>query len=127
MQCRPITFLVLVMLALLVPNTQTSAAEFRKLAKFRISMTIVDSCEVDLARQPSGAAAEDARVECSSFMPHQLTSAAFPAAPSKLEADRPERLAFPQQGTMDYLAALSPADAGLFSSPNTVTVVTVTF
>lgn len=127
MRCRPITFLMLAMLALLGSSTQASAAEFRKLAQFRISMTLVDSCDVDLAPLRSGAAPEDARVECNSFMPYQSVSAPLPTTPSKPGAARPELLAPPQREAVDYLAALSPADTGLFSSPNTVTVVTVIF
>lgn len=127
MQFRPITFLLLAMLALLGPATQANGTEFRKLAQLRISMTIVDSCDVDLAPLRSGAAPADARVECNSFMPHQLISTPLPEALSNPGTTPPELLAPPQRAAVDSLAAISPADTELLPSPNTVTVVTVIF
>lgn len=124
MQRRPITVLMVVLLAC-VP-VQASAGEHRKQAQLRISMTIVDSCDVELVRSRPGAAAEAARVACSTFMPHQSIMAKPPA----LAADRrPAQANSPgpaQPATVTDLSALSAGDLPP-SYTDTVLVATVTF
>lgn len=124
MQCRPITLLILALLGL--SHAQANAGELRKQAQLRISMTIVDSCDVELVRSRSGAAAEDARVECSTFMPHHsaLANQGVPAsAPRPAEADSRGPS---QSGASADLAAFFPTDLALLTS-GTVTIATVIF
>jgi len=125
MQCLPITLLIAALMGL--SSATANAGGQHKQAQLRVSMTIVDSCDVELVRLRSGAAARDARVECSSFMPHQLLLAPLPTTLLDSSAVRLERAAPAQRETGGSLAALSPADAGAFPSVDRVTVATVTF
>lgn len=123
MQRRPNMLLIVALLA--VCSMPASAAGFRKQAQLRISMTIVDSCEVALAGSGSGTTAE-ARVQCSTFMPHQSTSAELRTQSADPGLTTAESRTFLALAPPAYLAALSPHDA-LRGASGRVTVATVIF
>lgn len=124
MKPRPNMLLLVVLMA--GSSIQASAAEFRKQAQLRISITIVDSCDVALVRSRSGASADDARVECSTFMPHQLTLAEWRTPSMDRRLTQVDFSDFAQAATAAKLAAPSPDDA-LRTSMGMVTVATVIF
>ncbi|WP_411832565.1 hypothetical protein [Pseudoxanthomonas mexicana] len=69
----PFPRLALVLLAatLLLPALTATAANQRKQAQLRISLTLVDGCDIRLPADP-GAAGQDTRVECSDDLPHHF-------------------------------------------------------
>ncbi len=68
----PLRRLVILVLALAItPALQADAGNASRQAQLRISLTIIDSCDIVLAADDARPS-RDARVECSGFMPHQL-------------------------------------------------------
>lgn len=71
MQVRPFVLPLAVFTALAASSALHADAGglHRKPAQLRISVTLVDSCEIELPGTPDSGAT--AQVECSEFMPHQ--------------------------------------------------------
>jgi hypothetical protein len=96
-------------------------------AELRISLTVVDSCDIALPAQPAGQS-DAAHVDCSAFMPHQLAVTPWTPSNARPADAMPDATlqAFPHERD----AGLFPAEAAPFpADPRTdqIRIATITF
>lgn len=122
MRFRPIisSLAVLAVLAFVPPSAEAGGTQ-RIRIPLRVSLTLVDGCEVGPSRPEAPDHGEPVRVECSHAMPRQFELATHPAPPA------PADDAHPSPASPAGTPPPAPAHHETLVQEQDVTIVTVSF